>query len=91
VESPQLQALLADITPVPLRDAAFSTYFALAFGVGSMWGLLYGVVIGAGDGAGLGTVFWLMAGASVAAALATLRIGIPAHLEDGRTRGPASA
>ena len=45
VESPQLQALLADVHPEHLRDAAFSTYFALAFGVGSMWGIVYGVVI----------------------------------------------
>ena len=79
VESPQLQALLADVTPRPLRDAAFSTYFALAFGVGSMWGLVYGAVVDAGGpGNGLGTVFWLMAGASLAAAAATLRIRIPA-------------
>jgi MFS family permease len=80
VESPQLQALLADVTPRPLRDAAFSTYFALAFGVGSMWGIVYGALIDAGGrGSGLGTVFWLMAGASIAAALATLRIRMPAH------------
>jgi MFS transporter, FSR family, fosmidomycin resistance protein len=92
VESPQLQALLADVTPRPLRDAAFSTYFALAFGVGSMWGLVYGAVINAGgEGSGLGTVFWLMAGASVAAAIATLRIRIPADLPGHRPRGPASA
>ena len=38
VESPQLQALLADVTPRPLRDTAFATYFALAFGVGSLLG-----------------------------------------------------
>ena len=84
VESPQLQALLADVTPRNLRDAAFSTYFALAFGVGSMWGLLYGVVIDAGgQTAGLEAVFWLMAAASVAAAAATLRIRIPANPERG--------
>jgi MFS transporter, FSR family, fosmidomycin resistance protein len=78
VESPQLQALLADITPRPLRDAAFSTYFAIAFGIGSMWGILYGAVLGAGgQGSSLGLVFWIMAGASVAAALATVRIRIP--------------
>ncbi len=81
VESPQLQALLADVTPRHLRDAAFSTYFALAFGVGSMWGIVYGAVIdvaGQGtEGGGLATVFWLMAGASILAALATLRIRIP--------------
>ena len=40
VESPQLQALLADVAPGPMRDAAYSTYFALAFGVGSMWGIV---------------------------------------------------
>ena len=81
VESPQLQALLADVTPRHLRDAAFSTYFALAFGVGSMWGIVYGVVIDVaaqGDqGGGLTTVFWLMALASILAALATLKIRIP--------------
>ena len=78
VESPQLQALLADVTPRPLRDAAYSTYFALAFGVGSFWGIAYGAVVDlGGPGHGLGLVFWLMAGASVLAALATLRIRIP--------------
>ena len=34
VESPQLQALLADIARPALRDASFSVYFTLAFGVG---------------------------------------------------------
>jgi MFS transporter, FSR family, fosmidomycin resistance protein len=85
VESPQLQALLADVTSRQLRDAAFSTYFALAFGVGSIWGIVYGTVIdlAGSQGAGLATVFWLMAVASIAAALTTLRIRIPAHLEPG--------
>ena len=82
VESPQLQALLADVTPRPIRDAAFSTYFALAFGVGSFWGLLFGAVTDAGgEGAGLPTVFWIMALASVLAAMATVRIRIPARGE----------
>ena len=67
VESPQLQALLADVTPRPLRDAAFATYFALAFGVGSLWGIVYGLLIDlGGPGNGLGLVFWVMAAASVA-------------------------
>ena len=75
VESPQLQALLADVTDPGMRDAAYSTYFALAFGVGSLWGILYGIVVDlGGSGNGLGSVFWLMAGASIAAALATTRI-----------------
>jgi MFS family permease len=89
VESPQLQALLADVTPAHLRDAAFSTYFALAFGVGALWGILYGAVISVvADGSGLGTVFWIMAAASVAAALTVLRIRIPARPANG---GPATA
>jgi MFS family permease len=78
VESPQLQALLADVTPPPVRDTAFSTYFALAFGVGSFWGIVYGLLVDlGGPGQGLGLVFWVMAAASVAAAAATLRIRIP--------------
>jgi MFS transporter, FSR family, fosmidomycin resistance protein len=78
VESPQLQALLADVTPPPVRDTAFSTYFALAFGVGSFWGIVYGLLLDlGGQGQGLGAVFWVMAAASVLAAVATLRIRIP--------------
>ncbi len=46
VESPQLQALLSDLTKPALRDASFSVYFTLAFGVGSLWVALYGTVIG---------------------------------------------
>jgi MFS family permease len=75
VESPQLQALLADITPPDLRDAAYSTYFALAFGVGSLWLLAYGAIVEiAGQGYGLPLVFWLMASASIVAALTVLPI-----------------
>ena len=36
-ESPQLQALLADVVPTGIRDVAFALYFTLAFGVGSLW------------------------------------------------------
>jgi predicted MFS family arabinose efflux permease len=75
VESPQLQALLADISPPAIRDAAYSTYFALAFGVGSMWGLVYGGIIAAtGEQQGLGMVFLVMAAANLGAALAVLPI-----------------
>lgn len=64
-ESPQLQALLADIVPARTRDVAFSAYFTLAFGVGSLWIAGYGAVIALlGDIAGFPTVFALMAGAS---------------------------
>jgi MFS transporter, FSR family, fosmidomycin resistance protein len=86
VESPQLQALLADLAPSGIRDAAFAAYFTLAFGVGSLWVALYGAVIGAlGERAGLGAVFWLMAFAFLTAALSVVPIrerrdgpGVPA-------------
>ena len=42
-ESPQLQALLADIAPPATRDASYALYFTLAFGVGSVWVAIYGV------------------------------------------------
>ena len=80
VESPQLQALVADMATPELRDAAFSIYFGLAFGVGSLWGLLYGLVVDAGGpGEGLGFVFWIMAAASIMAAIATMQIRMPAR------------
>ena len=44
-ESPQLQALLGDISPPATRDASYALYFTLAFGVGSLWVALYGVII----------------------------------------------
>ncbi len=74
-ESPQLQALLADIAPPTVRDASFALYFTLAFGVGSLWTAVYGWLIGLlGEHVGLPLVFWLMAAAFVAAALSVLRI-----------------
>jgi MFS family permease len=75
VESPQLQALLSDLTPPAWRDAAFSAYFTLAFGVGSLWVALYGWVIGVyGEDKGLPITFLLMAGAFMLAALTVLPI-----------------
>jgi len=81
-ESPQLQALLADIAPPATRDASYALYFTLAFGVGSLWIALYGVVIETlGEPTGVPVVFGLMATAFIAAALATLPI------RTGRRRG----
>lgn len=74
-ESPQLQALLADIAPPATRDASYALYFTLAFGVGSMWVAVYGLIIDAlGETQGVPLVFVLMGVAFVAAALATLPI-----------------
>jgi MFS family permease len=77
-ESPQLQALLGDIAPPSSRDASYALYFAMAFGVGSLWTILYGLVIdAAGEAAGLPLVFVLMAMTFILAALGTL----PIHAE----------
>jgi MFS family permease len=74
-ESPQLQALLADIAPPATRDASYALYFTLAFGVGSLWTAVYGTVIETmGEPTGVPVVFGLMAATFVAAALTTLPI-----------------
>lgn len=74
-ESPQLQALLGDISPPATRDASYALYFTLAFGVGSLWVALYGVIIDAmGEATGIPVVFALMGISFIAAAIATLPI-----------------
>jgi MFS family permease len=74
-ESPQLQALLADIAPPATRDASYALYFTLAFGVGSLWVALYGVIVDVlGKAIGVPVVFTLMGVAFLLAALATLPI-----------------
>jgi len=79
-ESPQLQALLADVAPIGVRDVAFALYFAAAFGVGQLWTIVYGVVISlAGAATGVPIVFVLMAGAFLAAAIVMLPVRDPAH------------
>ena len=74
-ESPQLQALLADVADPRLRDTSFSLYFTLAFGVGSLWTFVYGQITQAlGDTAGLPVVFVVMAISFILAALAVIPI-----------------
>ena len=74
-ESPQLQALLADVAPSAIRDVSFAAYFTLAFGIGSLWTALYGGIVDrVGNSAGLPIVFWLMAATFIAAAVTTLPI-----------------
>jgi MFS family permease len=86
-ESPQLQALLADIAPATIRDASFALYFTLAFGVGSLWTALYGAIIAwLGEPVGLPVVFWLMAISFVLAALAVVPIREPARHARGEAR-----
>jgi MFS family permease len=77
-ESPQLQALLADIAPPSIRDASYALYFTMAFGIGSLWTAVYGVIIDtAGEATGLPIVFLVMAATFVLAAVFTL----PIHAE----------
>jgi MFS family permease len=74
-ESPQLQALLADVARPSIRDATFALYFTLAFGVGSLWVAIYGAIIGAlGEATGLQVVFVLMAVTFLLAAAGTVPI-----------------
>jgi MFS family permease len=84
-ESPQLQALLADIAPPANRDASYALYFTLAFGVGSLWIALYGTVIEVlGEPTGIPVVFGLMAVSFLLAALTTL----PIRTESTERAGP---
>lgn len=83
-ESPQLQALLADIAPPATRDASYALYFTLAFGVGSLWTAVYGLVIEAlGEPTGVPVAFVLMGVAFVLAALTTLPIRTERETVDG--------
>jgi MFS family permease len=46
LESPLLQAYLADEAPAGERDAIFSLYFAVAFGIGALWAAGVGALLG---------------------------------------------
>ena len=85
-ESPQLQALLADIAPPSIRDPSFALYFTLAFGVGSLWVAVYGAIIGAvGEAAGMPIVFALMGVAFLLAALGTVPIRAEERADENAT------
>jgi MFS transporter, FSR family, fosmidomycin resistance protein len=71
VESPILQAFLADEAPAIQRDAIFSLYFAVAFGVGALWAAGVGVAIGR---FGFGFVFTLMSATYLAAGACVIAI-----------------
>jgi MFS family permease len=70
-ESPLLQAYLADEASPAIRDIAFGLYFALAFGVGSVWSAILGWMI---DQFGFDAAFLTMAFSYVAAGLLLLLI-----------------
>jgi MFS family permease len=82
-ESPQLQALLADIAPPSIRDASYALYFTMAFGIGSLWTAVYGVIIAtAGEATGLPIVFLVMAATFLLAAVFTLPIRAEQRAEE---------
>ena len=70
-ESPLLQAFLADEASPAIRDTAFGLYFALAFGVGSVWSAILGWMI---DQFGFDAAFLTMAFSYVVAGLLLLLI-----------------
>ena len=69
LESPLLQAFLADEAPALERDAIFSLYFAVAFGIGALWAAAIGAAVGP---LGFPTVFAIMATSYIAAGLCVL-------------------
>ncbi len=74
LESPLLQAFLADEAPASERDAIFSLYFAVAFGIGALWAAAVGGLLG---GLGFSTVFVIMATTYLLAGLCVLGIRKP--------------
>ncbi|MEO8953438.1 MAG: MFS transporter, partial [Ktedonobacteraceae bacterium] len=60
-----------DYAPPEMRDAAFGLYFALAFGVGSIWSGILGWMI---DRFGFDAAFLTMAGSYIVAGLLLLFI-----------------
>jgi MFS family permease len=65
-ESPLLQTFVADEAPGAERDALFSLYFAVAFGVGSLWAAGLGVAL---ERFGYAPVFAVMTVSYVGAAV----------------------
>ena len=64
-ESPLLQAVFADAIEGSAQQTAFGAYFAITFGIGSLWITLIGWII---DRAGFRVAFWVMAASFVLAA-----------------------
>jgi MFS transporter, FSR family, fosmidomycin resistance protein len=74
-ESSLLQALLADVAPTPIRDAAFSAYFTVMFAVGAAWAAAIGLLVGVlGEAVGFPVAFLFMAVSYLAAAVVILPI-----------------
>lgn len=70
-ESPLLQAVFSDLTSDGSSRSAFGAFFAIAYGVGSLWTALLGWVVTA---AGFPAAFTVMAASFVVAALIVARL-----------------
>lgn len=70
-ESPLLQSLFADAAEGAEQRSAFGCYFAIAYGVGSLWLTVLGAIISA---AGFRAAFFTMAASFVAAALTVVGV-----------------
>lgn len=82
-ESPLLQALFADLTTQGTAPAAFGVFFAISFGVGSLWTALVGWVI---TTAGFGVAFAMMAASfAVSAVFIALLPADPPRSDRGRS------
>lgn len=81
LESPLLQAFLADEAPARERDAIFSLYFAVAFGIGALWAAAVGALV---DRLGFGTVFVLMSVTYLVAGGCVLVMRQPVAMPMGR-------
>ncbi len=79
-ESPLLQAVFSDLTGKAAARAAFGAFFAIAYGVGSLWTAVIGWVI---DTGGFPAAFAVMAGSFVLAA-AVIAVGVPGSPSPGR-------
>jgi MFS transporter, FSR family, fosmidomycin resistance protein len=71
LESPILQTFLADEAPAGERDAIFSLYFAVAFGIGALWAAAIGALLGR---LGFPIVFAIMAAAYLVAGTLVVRM-----------------
>lgn len=84
-ESPLVQSFMSEIVPAGSRDIMFGTYFAIAFGVSSLWVVFQGWLV---DNYGFAAMFTAMATSYVIAAL--LVLGARETKEAGSPLAPAS-
>jgi MFS family permease len=81
-ESPLLQSMYGDAVDVAVQRVAFAMYFAIAYGAGSFWVFVLGVVI---DRAGFSAAYLVMA-ASFLIAAGLLGVGWARRGPPGRRR-----